>query len=412
MKVLVIASHQRSLVNFRREMLKEMVSRGHEVTAVAPGDIEEVTEALGKLGVGYRSVAMSRAGLDPVQDLRTLRALHELARALRPDVVLAYTAKPVIYGTLAAQLASVPLRSAMISGRGSALAGGTGLKRRMLARLIGTMYAVALRGAHVVFFQNGDDEELFRSAGLVGRGQRRVRIAGSGVDLQHYAPAPMPAGSPVFLMVGRLLREKGVFEYVEAARRVKARHPDVRFQLLGGIDTNPTSIDQAALDQLQAEGTIEYLGVVPDVRPIVAAAHVVVLPSYHEGMPHSVLEGMSMGRAIITTAAPGCRDTVEPGSNGILVPPADPGALADAMQKLAMDRALVVSMGVQSRRLAEERFDVHGVNAVILRALGLSADGPGDSGQQVDGTAGRGVVKNGYPSTPNSEHATSGPVAG
>lgn len=371
MKILVIASFQRSLTNFRREMLKEMVARGHEVTAVAPGDTEEVTDTLRSFGVGYREVHMSRAGLDPVEDLRTLRALHRIAAEVAPDVVLAYTAKPVIYGTLASWMASVPMRSAMITGRGSALAGGAGLKRRALSRVMSTMYAVALRGAHVVFFQNGDDEDLFRSAGMVGRGQRRVRIAGSGVDLEHYAPAPAPAGPPVFLMVGRLLREKGVFEYVEAAREVKATHPRARFQLLGGIDSNPTSIDEATLGRLQAEGTIEYLGVVRDVRPIVADAHVVVLPSYHEGMPHSVLEGMSMGRAIITTSAPGCRDTVEPGVNGLLVPPADPGSLADAMRLLVEDPELVASMGVESRRIAEERFDVHAVNRTILAALGL-----------------------------------------
>jgi glycosyltransferase involved in cell wall biosynthesis len=369
--IVVIASHPGSLVVFRGEMLKEMVARGHEVVAAAPDERESVRSWCSEQGIRFVGVPMARAGLDPIDDLRTLRSLHRVVRGAHADIVLAYTAKPVIYGLIAARLAGVPLRAAMISGRGSALAGGEGLKRRLLARLMGTMYAVSLRGAHIVFFQNPDDEAFFRSSGFVGRGQRRVRIAGSGVDLGYYGPAVMPDGPVTFLMVGRLLREKGVFEFVEAAGRVKAARPEARFQLLGGLDPNPTSISQAALDQLQEDGTVEYLGVVPDVRPIVGAAHVIVLPSYHEGMPRSVLEGMSMGRAIITTDAPGCRDTVEPGRNGFLVPVRDVHALAEAMNALIDDRALVITMGAQSRLMAEQRFDVHGVNRVILESLGL-----------------------------------------
>ena len=176
MNIVVIASHPASLVDFRGEMLKAMVARGHEVVAAAPDERESVRIWLADIGVRFVGIPMARAGLDPIDDLRTLKSLHALVREARADVVLAYTAKPVIYGLLGARLAGVPLRVALISGRGSALAGGMGLKRRLLARLMGTMYAVALRGAHIVFFQNPDDEQLFRASGLVGRGQRRVRI--------------------------------------------------------------------------------------------------------------------------------------------------------------------------------------------------------------------------------------------
>ena len=172
-------------------------------------------------------------------------------------------------------------------------------------------------------------------------------------------------------MIGRLLREKGVFEFVEAAGRVKAVRPAARFQLLGGLDPNPTSISEEALGRLQENGTVEYLGSVTDVRPVIRAAHVIVLPSYHEGMPRSVLEGMSMGRAIITTDAPGCRETVEPGRNGILVPVRDAEALAAAMRELIDDREKLSSMGAQSRQMAKLRFDVHAVNRAILQAMGL-----------------------------------------
>jgi glycosyltransferase involved in cell wall biosynthesis len=371
MKIVVIASHPGSLTTFRGEMLKAMRSGGHEVVTVAPGEKESVTAILAELGVRYVSVAMTRTGLDPIEDLRTCRALHRLLSEARADVVLAYTAKPVIYGLLAARLARVPLRVAMISGRGSALAGGEGLKRRALAKLMSTLYAVALRGAHVVFFQNPDDEALFRSSGMVGRGQRRVLINGSGVDLDHYAPAPLPDGPVTFLMIGRLLRDKGFFEYIEAARAVKDVRPNAQFQLLGGVDPNPISVGADPLGELQRDGSVEYLGFADDVRPVIAGAHVIVLPSYQEGMPRSVLEGMSMGRAIITTDAPGCRETVEPGRNGLLVPVRNANALAAAMLDLFDDRQRVSEMGMQSRQMAEERYDVHAVNRVILEAMGL-----------------------------------------
>jgi glycosyltransferase involved in cell wall biosynthesis len=371
MKIILIASYAGSLVHFRGEMLRAMRERGHEILAAAPDEDESVIARLGDIGVRYVRVPMARAGLDPVEDLRSLRALRRLAREEGADIVMAYTAKPVIYGLIGARIARVPLRVAMISGRGSALAGGAGLQRHLLAWLIGALYAIALRGAHIVFFQNPDDERLFRDRRLVGRGQRRVLIDGSGVDLEHFAPAPLPGGPPTFLMVGRLLREKGVYEYVEAARRIRAAGSSARFLLLGGLDSNPTSISAAMLQQLRDEGVVEHLDTVKDVRPIIARAHVMVLPSYHEGMPRSVLEGMSMGRAVITTDVPGCRETVQQGSNGLLVPARDAEALAHAIQDLIDRPERIPEMGREGRRLAEQRFDVHEVNRVILSALGL-----------------------------------------
>ncbi len=371
MKIVVLASYAGSLLAFRGELLRALAAQGHEVVAAAPGPGDTVIERLAELGVRYVSAPMARAGLDPLEDMRTLGALFRMLRAEKPDVILAYTAKPVIYGLIAARLARVPLRAAIISGRGSALAGGKGWKRRLLAGLTTFLYAVSLRGADVVFFQNRDDERLFRTKGMVGRGQRCLTVAGSGVDLEHYAVTPLPDPPTTFLMIGRLLREKGVFEYVEAARTVKTERPSTRFLLLGDIDANPTSLSSSALDTLRAEGTVEYLGTVRDVRPVISAAHVVVLPSYHEGMPRSVLEGLSMGRAVITTDAPGCRETVEPERNGLLVPVRDAVALAAAMSRLADQPDLISHMGSEGRRLAERRFDVHSVNRSILEALEL-----------------------------------------
>ena len=371
MKIIVLASYAGSLIAFRGELLRTLASRGHEVVTAAPGPGDTVVGELAEMGVRYVSIPMARAGLDPRQDAATLLALIRLFRTEKPDALLAYTAKPVIYGLLAARLSRVPLRAAIISGRGSALAGGQGLGRRVLARLTRLLYAVSLRGAAVVFFQNPDDERLFRSGGLVGRGQRCLTVNGSGVDLEHYAATPLPEPPVTFLMIGRLLREKGVFEYVEAARIAKAARPTTRFLLLGDLDENPTSLSGPTLRALRTEGTVEYLGTVRDVRPVISDAHVIVLPSYHEGMPRSVLEGMSMGRAVITTDAPGCRETVEAGRNGLLVPVRDAEALAKAMLQLIDRMDVIADMGKESRRLAERRFDVHAVNSDIIRALGL-----------------------------------------
>jgi glycosyltransferase involved in cell wall biosynthesis len=264
----------------------------------------------------------------------------------------------------------------MITGVGSALGGGSGLKRRSLQWLLRQLYRVALAGVHVVFFQNPDDERLFRSLGLVGRrrGQRIVRVAGSGVDLERFSATPLPAGPVTFLMIGRLIRDKGVAEYVEAAKRIRLVRPDARIQLLGPLDPNPSAISQAELDTWIATGAIEYLGSTADVRPFLAAAHVCVLPSYGEGMPRSVLEAMAMARPIVTTDVPGCRETIVAGRNGLLVPVRDPIALANAMLELIdepMER--LSEMGRESRRIAEERFDVRVVNQAILEAMGIAA---------------------------------------
>jgi glycosyltransferase involved in cell wall biosynthesis len=261
----------------------------------------------------------------------------------------------------------------MITGVGSALGGGEGLARRLLSLTMRLLYRIALRGAHVLFFQNDDDVALFRGHDLLGRATRLVRIAGSGVDLDHYAQAPPPPASPItFLMICRLIADKGVREYVAAARMARGRLPEARFWLLGPLDPNPTAIGREELDAWIDEGVIDYLGATDDVRPQLAETHVYVLPSYREGMPRSVLEAMSVGRAILTTDAPGCRDTTVPGENGYLVPVRDVKALAEQMVAMAADPDALAAMGRRSRQMAEERFDVRGVNRTIMEALGLA----------------------------------------
>jgi glycosyltransferase involved in cell wall biosynthesis len=371
MRVAVVGGLAQSLINFRGELLRAMVAEGHEVLALAPEDDPSVREALRALGVSYARVPFDRAGLSPLRDAVALFSLARTLARFRADAVLTYTAKPVVYGSLAARFAGVPRRVAMITGVGSALGGGPGA-RRALAFALKKLYAVALRQTDLVFFQNPDDEALFRRLGLVGPRQRVRRINGSGVDLARFSPVPMPAGPTSFLMIARLLRDKGVFEYVEAARAIRKSQRTTRFWLLGGLDGNPSGVTAAELDAWRKEGVIEYLGATADVRPFIAQAHVVVLPSYREGMPRSLLEAMAMARPIITTGAPGCKETVEHGRNGLLVRVRDAEALEEGMRQLLAVPERLGAMGRYSRVMAEQRFDVHAVNRVILAEMGLA----------------------------------------
>jgi len=370
-RVAVVGGFAESLLTFRGEMLRSMAAHGHQVLALAPENDTRVRATLESMGVAYASIPLRRAGTNPLRDVITTLSLARTFRRFQADAVLVYAAKPVVYGLIAARLAGVRLRAAMITGVGSALAGGPGLRRRVLATLLRILYGVALRQVDVVFFQNPDDENFFRSMGLVGDRHRIVRINGSGVDLERFSPAPLPPAPITFLMIGRLIRDKGVGEYVEAARSVHRAHPKVRFQLLGALDPNPSAISSRELDAWREEGVIEYLGVTTDVRPFLAAAHVCVLPSYGEGMPRSVLEAMAMGRAILTTDVPGCRETVVGGRNGLIVPARDARALAEGMLQMLTEPGRLESMGRESRRIAEDLFDVHTVNRAILGAMGL-----------------------------------------
>ncbi len=370
MKVAVLGGYAPSLPHFRGPMIRAMVQAGHEVVAMAPGHDPVIVEKLAALGATYREVPLGRTGMNPLEDLKSIQALTATFREVRPDLLLSYTIKPVIYGSIAAARAGVPRRHAMITGLGSALM-GEGFKMRCISAITRFLYRRGMARNQGVFFQNPDDRAFFEGQGLLPADIAITLINGSGVDLAHFTPAPLPEGPATFLLVARLTRDKGLLEFVEAARLVKAKHPEVRCQVLGMLDTNPTAISKAEVDAWQSEGVIEYLGTTKDVRPFLAAAHAMVLPSYGEGTPRSVLEAMATGRAIVTTTAPGCKETVVPGENGFLVPVKAPAALAAAMLSLIEDKGLLRTMGEASLRMARDKYDVHKVNAVILGALGL-----------------------------------------
>lgn len=372
MKIVLIASYNKSLLIFRGALLAAMVQAGHEVIACAPGPDPAVIEPLQQLGVRYEPIFLDRTGINALRDTRTLIHLTRLLRQLNPDITLGYTIKPVIFGSLAARLARIPHRFSLITGLGFAFVDGPGttLKKRVLNRLIRVLYRAALSTNRIVFFQNPDDKELFLQLGLVNSAQVVV-VNGSGVDLEHFYQAPLQAESSVFLLIARLLKDKGIREYIEAAQIIKARYPHATFLLVGPVDSNPAAIPAEEVATWKSSGCIEYLGEVSDVRPVIARSTVYVLPSYREGMPRTILEAMAIGRPIITTDVPGCRETVIEGYNGILVAPRDPESLAEAMERFISHPELVTQMGNHSRKLAEEKFNVHGVNEQMMKAMGL-----------------------------------------
>jgi glycosyltransferase involved in cell wall biosynthesis len=371
MRVVVIGGWAPSLVLFRGSLLAAMASRGHEVIATAADGDDATRAALAAMGVAFEDLKLERAGLDPRADARTVAALVRRLRALRPDAVLGYTIKPVVWGGVAGRIAGVPHRFAMVTGLGYAFQGQDQLKRRVLAGAVRGLYRVGLAGCEAVFFQNPDDRADFDRLGLLPRRARIEVVRGSGVDVDHYAPEPLPGDAPVFVFVGRLLREKGILDYVEAARRVRTRHPEARFLIVGGLDPNPASVTQDQVERWMLDGDIEWIGEVRDVRPHLAQASVLVLPSYREGTPRSVLEAMSMGRAVITTDVPGCRETIVDGEQGLLVPSRDPAALAAACERLLAEPRRVAAMGERGRARAVALYDARKVAGRMLEVMGL-----------------------------------------
>ncbi|MBB3346787.1 glycosyltransferase family 4 protein [Sphingomonas sp. BK069] len=375
MRVVVVASLAYSLVNFRGQLLADMVAAGHEVIACAPDDDPQVRARLADMGVALRRVPMARVGLNPLVDLGTLRALVALLRAERPEVVLAYTQKPIIYAGLAARLTRTRFY-AMVSGLGHVYGEDASPRMRLLRRGVSLLYRAAVREARAVFVFNRDDRaEMLRHA-IVVPDARVIQVPGSGVDVTRFAGTPPPPG-PVFLMIARLLRAKGVDDFVAAARAVRARYPQARFRLLGPTDPGPDGVTAGEIARWAEEGVIDYLGETRDVRPFLAEASVFVLPSwYREGLPRTILEAMASGRAVITTDRPGCRDPIDQGANGLVVPARDPAALAAAMERFCADPALASRLGAVARRVATERYAVERVNRLLLDTMELSATRP------------------------------------
>ncbi len=357
-RVLFVGADAAYTYAFRRNLMQALQAQGHEVS-VAASPLGDFDPALFQdMGVAFLPWNVAKAGLNPLADLGALAKLRAIIAKLRPNILFVHTIKPVIYGAVVGWLTGVDRRVAMIPGLGHTFMPPKSLPHRVARFVARQGYRFALARAHTVIFHNDDDIAEMRALGVLrGRADAR-RVYGSGVDMDHFAAAPPPEGPAHFLMVARLLQEKGVREFVDAARRVRAVLPEVRFSLVGAPDANPSAVTAEELAAWGAEGVVELVGRVGDPRPYFAACSVFVLPSWREGTPRTNLEAMACGRAIITTDAPGCRETVRPGVNGLLVPVRDPGALAKAMLMLAKDPDRVRAMGHAGRAFCAEHFEL------------------------------------------------------
>ncbi len=361
---MVCANQAWNLVNFRSGLIRALLQCGYRVLAVAPADAA-MAARLTAMGCEFAEVPIDAMGLSPLRDIATWRALRRLIRRHRPAAWLSWTIKPNVYGALAAAAEGVPAFP-NVSGLGTAF-----IRRNFLTLVVKALYRAGFRRASTVFFQNGDDSALFREAGLVRAGQVRL-LPGSGIDPEHFAPTgPDRPARRHFLMVARVVADKGVREYAEAARLVRVNWPDARFSLLGFLDVaNRTAITAAEVQSWQDSGLIEYLAPVDDVRPAVAAADFIVLPSYREGLSRVLLEAAAMGRPIVTTDVPGCRDIVTEGVNGYLCAPRDAAALAAACERAAAtDDADWHAMAQAGRARILAEFSEERVTALYLRAL-------------------------------------------
>lgn len=378
MKFLVIASHPVSVLKFRGHLIQALKNKGCEIHIATPllKSYPKVSKELKSLGYITHNIPMQRTGTNPLADAKTLKSLYTLMRDIKPTYVLAYTIKPVIYGTLAAWAAKVPHRFALITGLGYAFqqVEETG-KRNYFQKIIHELYRQALSKTDKVFFQNPDDLNLFKQLKLISNKTPTTIVNGSGVDTSEYNIAPLPVSNKQpeirFLLIARLLADKGIREYANAAKIIKNKYPEVNFDLVGLIDSNPTAISQQELDEWVDQGLLNFWGRLDDVRPAIAASSIYVLPSYREGTPRTVLEAMSMGRPVITTDAPGCRETVIDSYNGYLVPVKSVDGLVKAMEEFILNPELISTMGKASRKIAEDKFDVHSVNNVMINEMNL-----------------------------------------
>lgn len=368
-KVLILASYAPSLLDFRGDLIKSIADRGHRVLACAPGISSDLSWRLAALGAATRELSMARTGINPFADFNTIRNLIAVFREEAPELVLAYTVKPILYGALAARMSGIPGFYALITGLGYAAESGQ-RGQHILSRIVRLAYRMTTTFCRGVFFQNPDDRDFFISSRLLTHPNKAVVLNGSGINLDEFAPTSLP-DAPAFLMIARLLRAKGVREYIIAARQTKTRCPNAQFRLIGWFDDGPDAISRVEFEHLNFDHAVEMLGPRDDVRPDLANARIYVLPSYREGMPRTVLEAMSMGRPIITTDVPGCRETVTHGYNGYVVPPEDPISLAEAMSEMLEDSERALSMGRKSRQIAEQRFDVRKVNRQMIEVMGL-----------------------------------------
>lgn len=382
MKFFVIATSISSIVNFRGKLLDEIFSKNHSVHIIIPEEFREnsIVENLIDNGFGVHFIPLSRTSISISNDLKSLFHLIKIIKSEKPDIILSYTIKPVIYGSIAAKIVGIKNIYSLITGLGYAFISleNSNHKITILQKVVFNLYKIALFCSNKVIFQNSDDAEVFKKMNLVNS-KKINTVNGSGVDLSHYnydltiLEEYAPEQPIKFLMLGRIIGDKGIREYVAAATELKKKYgTKVIFQLGGGLDTNPTAIQKKELDEWVSTGVIEYLGKLQDVRPTITNSHVFILPSYREGTSRSILEAMSIGRPIVTTNVAGCRQLVEVGRNGYLAEAKSVQSLVDAIDKMInVSSKELIQMGTYSRKIVEDKYDVHKVNEHMLTIMDI-----------------------------------------
>lgn len=360
-----------NIFNFRRGLIEALQQAGFHVVALAPPD--EYSARLVELGVEFHPIEIDKQGASPTRDLMLLVRYYRALRAIRPNVFLGYTAKPNIYGSIAAHMLGIPVIN-NVSGLGTVF-----IKQGLLTRVVSNLYRLAFSRSATVFFQNDEDKAMFERKNIVSA-KKTLLLPGSGINVSEFVPTrpTFKPGDPVrFLMIARLLWDKGVLEYVGAARQVRDQHPGACFQLLGFVDVpNRTAVSRADVEAWVAEGVIDYLGHADDVRPFIAAADCIVLPSYREGLPRVLLEGAAMGKPLIASDVPGCRHVVQHGRNGLLCDVRNSASLAEMMlQMIRMEREERSMMGAAGRELVEQQFDEKIPVQLYLDAIGAALAG-------------------------------------
>ncbi len=365
--IVVLSSHTPSLFWFRTDMMKEFINRGYQVFALGNEEETKWASRFQLINITYQQISVNRNGVNPLQDRKTFKSIKDKLRAIMPEKIFTYQAKTVIYGTLAANSIGITEVYPLIAGMGSAFISNS-FKTNIIRYAMTILYKKSMKKCPVVFFQNHDDENIFKECGII-KNQRVVVIHGSGVNTVKFSVLPEPKET-AFLCISRLIRDKGVYEYLEASRRVKKKYPKIRCILVGPYDTNPSAIKPEEIAPFIDDG-IEYYGEQEDVRPFIEQCSVFILPSYREGTPKSNLEAMACGRAIITTNAPGCKETVQDGENGFLVPIKDVDAIYEKMIWFIDNPNDARNMGIKGRIMAEDIFDVKKVNMAICEAMGI-----------------------------------------
>lgn len=371
--IVILSSYAESLYNFRGDLIRKLIAEGWRVYALAP-DYDAVKQTrVEELGAVPIAIALDRNGMNLLRDLRALLALYRLMRRLRPAIFFGYFLKPVVYGAIAAWLARVPRRVVMVAGLGFIYINAeerVSRKARLLRAVVSQLYRFSFSVSDRVIFQNRDDMALMVGAGIAPP-DRTTLINGSGVNLDRFPfrDAPEPRSSPTFIWTGRLLREKGVLELIDAIDLVRQASFECDVILVGGVDSNPGSLTADEVQSWHDRGIVRWMGKVDDVRPYLRQADIFVLPSYREGLPRSTQEAMATGLAVITSDVPGCRETVVEGLNGFLVPVRSARGIADAMLRYLRDPDLIRQHSLESRKMAEQRFDVRVINKHMVDVL-------------------------------------------